>query len=208
MGRSTIDNALDRYLDAASRAGAPRPEGPATERDLDAVGTAIAPLKLSDDVIAMWRRFQAPQAMPHPGWIDARSALEYWQTDVTASGRGLPIFPIAYESHSFLSAGLVGNDQESAIWSWAYDAEPARLPFQTLAVAFNAAADLLEQGVSRWHNDHRYLEVLDDGAWEALSDLATMKQSRMGLLIPGSTVSTCRARCRGPRPGNMRPGWI
>ena len=68
MGRSTIDAAIDRYVDAARRAGAPEPDGPALQPDLDAIRTAIAPLTLGHDVVAMWARLQAPPAMPWPSW--------------------------------------------------------------------------------------------------------------------------------------------
>lgn len=185
MARSAIGAAIDRYLAAAGRAGAPGPDGPATERDLDAVRTTIAPLRLSDDVIAMWQRIQAPPAMPYPDWIDARTALEFWQQDVTASGRGLPIFPIAYESHGLLSAGLVGDARESVIWSWAYDAEPARLRYRTLAVAFDAVADALEQGVFQWRDEHRYLDVVDYDAWEAIVRARNEEAAADGAFDPG-----------------------
>jgi hypothetical protein len=165
---SGIHAAIDRYLGAASRAGVPKPDGPAAERDLDAIRNAIAPLVLPDDVLVMWRRLQAPPGMPYPGWVGARDALDIWREDVSASGRGLPIFPIAYESHGFLSIGLVGDGRESLVWSWAYDAEPARLRFRSLAIAFETAADALEQGVFAWRTDHRYLEVVDHPAWEAI----------------------------------------
>ena len=187
MVRSTITAAIDRYLAAAARAGAPVPDGPATEDDLDAVRTAIAPLTLSDDVIAMWRRLQAPPAMPYPAWIGARMALDFWRAEVTGSGRGLPIFPIAYESHGYLSAGLVGDDTESTIWSWAYDAEPARLRYRTLAVAFDAAADALDRGAFEWRNAHQYLEVVDDDAWEAIVRVRNEEAAADGAFDPGIT---------------------
>jgi hypothetical protein len=142
-------------------------------------------LRLSDDVIAMWQRIQSPPAMPYPNWIDARTALEFWQQDVTASGRGLPIFPIAYESHGYLSAGLVGDERESVIWSWAYDAEPARLRYRTLAVAFDATADALEQGVFVWQDKDRYLDVVDDHAWEAIVRARNEEAAADGAFDPG-----------------------
>jgi hypothetical protein len=185
MTRSTIDAAIDRYLAAAARAGADVPDGPATEADLDAVRTALAPLRLADDIIAMWRRVQAPPAMPYPSWISAREALDLWRADSTDTGRGLPIFPIAYESHGFLSAGLVGNDTESTIWSWAYDAEPARLRYLTLAVAFDAAADALDRSVFRWRADHQYLDVVDDDAWDALVHSRNEEAAADGAFDPG-----------------------
>ena len=185
MARSTIGAAIDRYLAAAGRAGAPGPDAGATERDLDAVRAAIAPSRLSDDVIAMWQRIQAPPAMPYPSWIDARTALEFWQLDVTAPGGGLPIFPIAYESHGYLSAGLVGDERESVIWSWVYDAEPARLRYRTLAVAFDAAADALERKVFVWREAQRYLDVVDYDAWGAIVRARNEEAAADGAFNPG-----------------------
>ena len=179
MGRPAIDSAIDRYLSAAERAGAPEPDGPALERDLEAVRTAVAPLRLSDDVLAMWRRLQSPPAMPYPSWIDARLALDFWQDE------SLPIFPIAYESHGYLSAGLVGDERESAIWSWAYDAEPARLRFRTLAVAFDAVADALDRRIFQWREEHHYLEVLDHDAWEAIVRIRNEEAAADGAFDPG-----------------------
>ena len=179
MGRPAIDSSIDRYLSAAERAGAPEPDGPALERDLESVRTAVAPLRLSDDVIAMWRRLQSPPAMPYPDWIDARTALDFWQDE------RLPIFPIAYESHGYLSAGLVGDVREGAIWSWAYDAEPARLRFRTLAVAFDAAADALDRRIFQWREEHHYLEVLDHDAWEAIVHIRNEEAAAGGAFDPG-----------------------
>jgi hypothetical protein len=185
MARSTIDNAIDRYIAAAGRAGAPGPDGPATEGDLDSVRTAIEPLRLSDDVMAMWRRLQAPPAMPYPNWITLRMALDFWRQDVLDSGRGFPMFPIAYESHGYLSAGLIGDDTESAIWSWAYDAEPAMLRYRTLAVAFDTAADALDHRVFQWHDEHGYLEVVDHEAWEAIVRGRNEEAAAVGAFDPG-----------------------
>jgi hypothetical protein len=163
-----IEAAIDRYLESSTRAGAPAPAGPATKRDLDAIQRAVAPMIVGEDMLAMWRRLQAPPAMPWPNWLHARDALDIWREDVSPSGRGLPIFPIAYESHGFLSVSLVGQGTNSAVWSWAYDAEPARLRFRTLAVAFEAAADAIDQGACIWRTDHRYLEVVQHPTWEAI----------------------------------------
>jgi hypothetical protein len=184
LTRPTIDAAIDRYLEAARRAGAPGPDGPATERDLDAIRTAIAPLSLPGDVIAMWQRLQAPPAMPYPRWTDARTALDIWRENGAGPG-GLPIFPIAYESHGFLSAGLVGDGSGSAIWRWAFDAEPAKLRHRSLAVAFDAAADALERGVFEWQNAHRYLEVVDYDAWEAIVRARNEEAALDGVTDPG-----------------------
>jgi hypothetical protein len=187
VARSTIDAAIDRYVDAAKRAGAPMPDGPASQGDLDTVRAAIAPLTLGDDVVAMWARFQAPPAMPYPSWLTAKFALDIWQADSSASDIGLPLFPIAYESHGFLSAGLVGDSHESVIWRWAYDAEPATLQFRTLAVAFDAAADALDRGVFVWRDEHRYLEVLDDDAWEEIVRGRNEEVVADGVFDPGIT---------------------
>jgi hypothetical protein len=187
VGRSTIDAAIDRYVDAAGRAGAPMPDGPASQRDLDDIRAAIAPLGLGDDVAAMWARFQAPPAMPYPSWLSARYALDIWQEDREEAAVGFPLFPIAYESHGFLSAGLVGDPHESVIWRWAYDAEPATLRFRTLAVAFDAAADALQQGIFEWRDEHRYLEVLDDQAWEAVVRVRNEEAVADGVFDPGIT---------------------
>jgi hypothetical protein len=198
MARSTIDAAIDRYLGAASRAGVPEPDGPATDRELAAVRDAIAPLRLADDVIAMWRRLQAP-AMPYPDWIEARHALEIWREEVSGTDRRLPIFPIAYESHGFLSAGLVGDGIESVIWSWAYDAEPARLRFRTLAVAFAAAADALEAAVFVWQAEHTYLEVVDDNAWEAIVRARNQEAAADGAFDPGIEIVDLQSPLRWPK---------
>ena len=188
MARSTIDTAIDRYVDAARRAGAPKSDGPASQRDLDTVRAAIAPLRLGDDVVAMWARFQAPPAMPYPAWLSARFALDIWREDSGGSSVGLPLFPIAYESHGFLSAGLVGDPHESVIWRWAYDAEPATLRFRTLAVAFDAAADALDRGIFLWRDDDRYLEILDDDAWEEVVRGRNEEAVADGVFDPGITT--------------------
>jgi hypothetical protein len=187
VGRSTIDAAIDRYVDAARRAGAPEPDGPALQPDLDAIRTAIAPLTLGHDVVAMWARLQAPPAMPWPSWLAARDALALWQEDSGGSSGRHPLFPIAYESHGFLSAGLVGDPEESVIWQWAYDAEPATLRFRTLAVAFDAAADALEAGIVLWRPEYRSVEVVDDVAWDAVVRARNEEAIADGAFDPGIT---------------------
>jgi hypothetical protein len=187
VGRSTIDTAIDRYVDAARRAGAPEADGPALQPDLDAIRTAIAPLTLGHDVVAMWARLQAPPAMPYPSWLAARDALEFWQVDSGGSSGRLPLFPIAYESHGFLSAGLVGDPIESVIWRWAYDAEPATPHFRTLAVAFDAAADALDAGIFLWHPEYRGVEVIDDDAWDEVVRARNEEAAADGAFDPGIT---------------------
>jgi len=206
MGRSTIETAIDRYVDAARRAGAPMPDGPASQRDLDTVRAAIAPLRLGDDVVAMWTRFQAPPAMPYPSWLTARLALDIWREDSSGSNVGLPLFPIAYESHGFLSAGLVGDSLESVIWRWAYDAEPATLRFRTLAVAFDAAADALDRGVFVWRDDHRYLEVLDDEAWEEVVRGRNEEAVAGGAFDPGITTLDLQSPLTWPEAWQLACG--
>jgi hypothetical protein len=187
VGRSTIDAAIDRYVDAVRRAGAPMPDGPASQRVLNDIRAAVAPLRLGDDVVAMWTRLQAPLAMPYPSWLSARYAMGIWQEDTGEAVVGFPLFPIAYESHGFLSAGLVGDPHESVIWRWAYDAEPATLRFRTLAVAFDAASDALQQGIFEWRDEHRYLEVLDDDAWEEVIRVRNEEAAADGVFEPGMT---------------------
>jgi len=205
MARLTIDAAINRYLDAASRAGVPKPDGPATDRELAAVRDAIAPLSLADDVVAMWRRIQAP-AMPYPDWIGAGHALDIWREEGSGTDRRPPIFPIAYESHGFLSAGLVGDGKESAIWSWAYDAEPARLRFRTLAVAFEAAADALEAAAFVWQAEHRYLEVVDDNAWEAIVRARNQEAAADGAFDPGIEIVNLQSPLRWPKAWQSAAG--
>jgi hypothetical protein len=185
VGRSTIDAAIDRYVDAARRAGAPEPDGPALQPDLDAIRTAIAPLTLGHDVVAMWARLQAPLAMPYPSWLAARDALDFWQEDSGGSSGRHPLFPIAYESHGFLSAGLVGDPEESVIWQWAYDAEPATLRFRTLAVAFESAADALDAGIFVWRPEYRSVEVIDDDAWDEVVGARNEEAAADGASDPG-----------------------
>jgi hypothetical protein len=187
VARSTIDAAIDRYLEAARRAGAPMPDGPATERELDAIRDATAPLRLGDDVFAMWARLQAPPVMPYPRWLSAREAWEIWQEDTGDSGGVFPLFPIAYESHGFLSAGLVGDPHESVIWQWAYDAEPARVRYRCLAVAFDAASDALDQDLFAWRDEHQYLEVLDFDAWDEVVRVRNEDALADGMFDPGIT---------------------
>ena len=61
-----IDAAIDRLLLAAAALDLPAPLNPAGETELDALRAAVAPLRLPDDLVRLWRRLQGGP----PGMID------------------------------------------------------------------------------------------------------------------------------------------
>ena len=61
-----IDSAIDRLLLAAAALDLPAPLNPAGEAELDALRAAVAPLRLPDDLVRLWRRLQGGP----PGMID------------------------------------------------------------------------------------------------------------------------------------------
>ena len=61
-----IDAAIDRLLLAAAALDLPAPLNPAGEAELDALRAAVAPLRLPDDLVRLWRRLQGGP----PGMID------------------------------------------------------------------------------------------------------------------------------------------
>ena len=182
------------------------PKGPASQGDLDAIRAAIAPLTLGADVVAMWARLQEPPAMPYPAWLAARPALNIWLEEAGESRGRFPLFPIAYESHGFLSAGLIGDPLETLIWQWAYDAEPATPRFRTLAVAFDAAADALQRGVFVWRHEHRYLEVLDHDAWDEVVRFRNEEAVAGGVFDPGIAKLDLQSPLTWPDPWQRASG--
>ena len=74
-----IDAAIDRLLLAAAALDLPAPLNPAGEAELDALRAAVAPLRLPDDLVRLWRRLQGgpPMMIDRLDLMPVSQAIEF-----------------------------------------------------------------------------------------------------------------------------------
>lgn len=172
---TTIEAAIDLFLESQARHGLAPPADPITEEDHAAVVEAIAPMRLPAEVVILWRAFQREDGALAAGYElwPAKAALEQWQFDID-SGLGIwPVclFPIACESHEFRWIELDGpSDLDGGrIWRGNYEDSEIAAVAPTLADLVASVASGWDAGlfggVSRG-NGRSLIE--DHDGWSAL----------------------------------------
>lgn len=104
-----IDDAIDGFLAALSRAGAPAPVAPTDRSVLSELEGAIAPLRVPGAVRRFWQRV-APETLgidTYPGLHGPKFALESWLMSREFGDADPPaLLQLAYESHQCMSVEL------------------------------------------------------------------------------------------------------
>jgi hypothetical protein len=155
------DDAIDRLKAAIARAGmgpvhAP---GPEVEREIAEVAAAVAPLRLPDQLVALWRRVDAASlpCLQSPRVEPPALALQNWRDNVDAGVTPRVMFPACYESHWFLMVELEdGHGHGGAVFDWSFGALAYELRHVDVDAWLNQEATVLElhQPGEDWVNYH------------------------------------------------------
>jgi hypothetical protein len=124
-GVVSIDLKVAELGDALEAAGLPRPRPPASRDALDELTSAIAPLRLPEEVRRFWELVDVDSlaVRRYPPIHDPAGSLCLWTQNLDPPGT-LPrvLLPLAYESHAFVLVELHGPDDAAggALFTWGY----------------------------------------------------------------------------------------
>lgn len=164
-----IDEAIDRLLLAAAALDLAAPLNPAGEPELDALRAAVAPLRVPNDLVRLWRRLQGGPPM----MIDRLDLMPVSQAVRFRADHDWPdaLLTIAYESHQFRLVELEDADGAGggAVWDAEFSVDEIREVAPSLADLVDAVATAMEQGIAQPYEvgGFRVLDW-DRDAWDAL----------------------------------------
>ena len=164
-----IDSAIDRLLLVAAALDLPAPLNPAGEAELDALRAAVAPLRLPDDLVRLWRRLQGGP----PGMIDRLDLMPVSQAIEFRAIHDGPnaLLTMAYESQwsRFVELDDPNGAGGGAVWEGDVGDFDLREVAPSLADLVDAVATAMELGIARPYEvgGFRILQW-DDAAWDRL----------------------------------------
>ena len=164
-----IDEAIGRLLEVASELDLPAPLNPAGEAELDALRAAVAPLRLPDDLVRLWRRLQGGP----PGMIDRLDLMPVSQAIEFRAIHDGPnaLLTIAFESQwsRFVELDDPNGAGGGAVWEGDVGDFDLREVAPSLADLIDAVATAMELGIARPYEvgGFRILQW-DDAAWDRL----------------------------------------
>jgi len=172
-GQSSIDRAIDRFVECQARHGQPPPGDPISDEDLATVADAISPLRFPDELLAVWARFQGEKGGLAAGYrlLPAKYGLEAWQMGKERLIWPLCLFPIAYESHHFVWIELQDDFDlgGGAIWKGCYGYLDVTQIAPTLADLINAIVDSWDAGIIFPSSPGSEGLIQDDDRWLRLT---------------------------------------
>ena len=152
-----IDAAIDRLIAAYRAAGLP-PIRPADAQiaTLAEIRREISPLQLPDELDTLWRRVDPASITlaPYPHPTSPDFALQCWKSHRDEFPGMTPrlLFPVCYESHSFLFTELDdGLGSGGVCFDWGYCGSPFTVRFPSLAAYFDLLAAMIEIGEFSLH---------------------------------------------------------
>ena len=164
-----IDAAIDRLLAVAARLDLPAAKNLADEPAIDALRAAVAPLRLPDDLVRLWRRDQGGP----PGMIDR---LDLMPVSQAIEFRGIhdgpmALLTIAYESQwsRFLELDDADGLGGGSVWEGDVGDFDWREVAPSLADLVDSVATAMELGIAR-PRDIGGFRILDwdEDAWGRL----------------------------------------
>ena len=166
-----IEAALDRFQAAVAANGGPDPAPPATAEELAALAEAIAPMRLPDDLVAVWRRFASDHGVLANGRAleSPAGALTIWREDVWHS-QPRCLLPIGYEAHGYCCIELHGPDDEAGrIWAFEDGSEDITRIADGITDLVVAVAAAWEAAAIRTSEGEFQRALIEDGrAWDEL----------------------------------------
>lgn len=110
----TIDVTIDALIEAAARAGVTLPSAsPGIQDELDKLDSALAPLRIPDDLRRWWQRVdvRTGAVMPLPFFVSAEASLELWWNTVHPGSPREPevLLDVGRESWSHMAIELVSR---------------------------------------------------------------------------------------------------
>ena len=169
-----IDQAIDRLVAAYAAAGLPpiRPPRASVDAVIAKANATIHPLRLPAQLVTFWQRVDPASltVAPHPAATTPDLALSTWVSHRDDFPGMTPqlLFPVCYESHSFLFVELDAPGQTGgACLEWAFAGSAFTLVAADLAAYLDLMAAMIELGEVR---EHRVLgrvhhEFDPDGRW-------------------------------------------
>src|SRR4051812_19610444 len=119
-----LDDQIDELGRQLAHARVATPVRPSDTMALDEVEAAIAPLRLPGSVRRLWERVDARQfrLATYPQFTEPEFALRAWQTDVAAGLVPARLFPLCYESWSYVLVELHALDEcdGGTLFEWMY----------------------------------------------------------------------------------------
>ena len=143
-----------------------RPYGPPLDRSaiasgLAAIDVALRPMVLPAEVRWMWETWDAGSfdIIPMARMTLPDFALDSWQEGVIEYGDDpWALFPIGYQSHSFLLVEL-GTPTPAPLWTSFFGFPDFSCVFPSLAAMFRSCAEITEAAGAASSTGHRYDEL-------------------------------------------------
>ncbi|WP_066586657.1 hypothetical protein [Cellulomonas timonensis] len=169
-----IDTAIDRLTAAYASAGLPPLRPPSADVDalIAQANATIHPLRLPEQLETLWRRVDPTSLVvaPHPALTAPELALSTWVSHRDDFPGMTPqlLFPVCYESHSFLFVELDAPGQPGgACLDWAFAGSAFTVVAADLAAYLDLMAAMIELGEVREHRvlGRVHYEFDPDGRW-------------------------------------------
>ena len=199
-----IDAAIDRLLRAVALAGAPAPSEPASDADLQAVRTMVAPLRVPNDLEKLWRRFQeGPRGLIDTlDFLPIELAIDY--APYTNQSRALLMIASGGDQHRFIELHGPDIDDGGTIWASGTFEPDMRELAPSLADLIDVTAVAWERGIVRPTDEIRVPMVeWDEAAWEQLK-AERLPIGRLVGAVPSGWLPRWLA-VEGLDPGDVTP---
>jgi hypothetical protein len=165
-----VSEAVERLHQAHAYAGLGRLHGPGrrVEAVLAEISRTIAPLRLPEDLVALWRSVD-PDTLavgPSPRPAGPELSLRLWREHLAHRPNLARLFPWCYESRDFMLAELDGAGRTgSGCYSWTFGSAPVVRTFTSVAAYVDLLATMIELGEFTYHPQLGVLEFDPERRW-------------------------------------------
>jgi len=188
-----IDQPLERLLSAYCAAGGTLEPDPVSDRELAKLRKLVAPLRLPDELVGLWQRFQngGPPGIIDTLWLDSVE-LAIGAAPYAYLSRALLIVASGGSSRCYLELHDADGNGGGAVWRIEEFAPEMHEVAPSLPALLEADAIAWERGVARLSDRHPFpFAVWDEPAWARL---------KAEVLPP--------PRVAGSRPSRWLPRWL
>jgi hypothetical protein len=211
-----VSEAVERLQQAHAHAGLGRLHGPddRVEAVLEEISRTIAPLRLPEDLVALWRAVD-PDTLavgPSPRPAGPELSLRLWREHLAHRPNLARLFPWCYQSRDFMLVELDGPGRTgSGCYSWTFGSAPVVRTFTSVAAYVDLLATMIELGEFTYHSQLGVLEFDPDRRWSdaqlvrLASDRCPPSSGRSEPpSSPATTVAALReASARGESPSGV-----